>query len=111
MKKIFFSRKTILRAIHAACVSLLLLATEAAAQAQTTFGSGTFANPSTNNLSTSSSYTNASPITLTDASESGSYFADATVSKNITVFVDYETQAGQQNSFAQSAQGGVKIGF
>jgi outer membrane autotransporter protein len=36
---------------------------------------------------------------------------DATVSKNVTVFVDYEAQAGQNNFFAQSAQGGVKIGF
>jgi outer membrane autotransporter protein len=36
---------------------------------------------------------------------------DATVNNNVTVFVDYETQAGQQNYFAQSAQGGVKVGF
>jgi outer membrane autotransporter protein len=36
---------------------------------------------------------------------------DATVSKNVTVFVDYQTQVGQQNYFAQSAEGGVKIGF
>jgi len=36
---------------------------------------------------------------------------DATVCKNVTVFVDYETQAGQNNFFAQSAEGGVKIGF
>jgi outer membrane autotransporter protein len=36
---------------------------------------------------------------------------DATLNKNVTIFVDYETQAGQDNFFAQSAQGGVKIGF
>ncbi|MEI9999780.1 MAG: autotransporter domain-containing protein [Verrucomicrobiota bacterium] len=36
---------------------------------------------------------------------------DVTVCKNITVFVDYETQVGQSNFFAQSAQGGVRIGF
>ena len=36
---------------------------------------------------------------------------DAKVSKNVTVFIDYETQVGQDNFFAQSAQGGVKIGF
>jgi outer membrane autotransporter protein len=36
---------------------------------------------------------------------------DATVSAKVTVFVDYETQAGQNDFFAQSAQGGVKVGF
>jgi outer membrane autotransporter protein len=36
---------------------------------------------------------------------------DAQVAKNVTVFVDYQTQAGQNNFFAQSAQGGVRIGF
>ena len=36
---------------------------------------------------------------------------DATVDKNVTVFIDYEAQAGQDNFSAQSAQGGVKVGF
>jgi uncharacterized protein YhjY with autotransporter beta-barrel domain len=36
---------------------------------------------------------------------------DATVSKDVTVFVASETQVGQNNFFAQSAEGGVKIGF
>jgi outer membrane lipase/esterase len=36
---------------------------------------------------------------------------DATLDTNVTIFVDYETQAGQENYFAQSAEGGVKIGF
>jgi outer membrane autotransporter protein len=36
---------------------------------------------------------------------------DANIGQNITLFADYETQAGQQNYFAQSAQGGVKVGF
>ena len=36
---------------------------------------------------------------------------DADIGRNVTVFVDYETQAGQSNFFAQSAEGGVKIGF
>jgi uncharacterized protein YhjY with autotransporter beta-barrel domain len=36
---------------------------------------------------------------------------DAQVAKNVTVFVDYQTQAGQNDFFAQSAQGGVRIGF
>jgi len=36
---------------------------------------------------------------------------DAQVAKNVTLFVDYQTQAGQNDFFAQSAQGGVKIGF
>jgi fibronectin-binding autotransporter adhesin len=53
--------------------------------------------------------------TQTDSPDRDSAFVDvgldATVSKNVTVFVDYETQAGQDNFFAQSAQGGVRIGF
>ena len=36
---------------------------------------------------------------------------DAEVTKNVTVFIDYQTQAGQNDFFAQSAQGGVRIGF
>ena len=36
---------------------------------------------------------------------------DAQVAKNVTIFIDYQTQAGQDNFFAQSAQGGVRIGF
>jgi fibronectin-binding autotransporter adhesin len=36
---------------------------------------------------------------------------DAAVSKNVTLFVDYEAQAGQENFFAQAARGGVRIGF
>ncbi len=36
---------------------------------------------------------------------------DANVTRNVTVFIDYETQVGQNNFYAQSAQGGVKIGF
>jgi outer membrane autotransporter protein len=36
---------------------------------------------------------------------------DANIGQNVTVFVDYETQVGQKNYFAQSAEGGVKIGF
>jgi fibronectin-binding autotransporter adhesin len=36
---------------------------------------------------------------------------DATVNQNVTVFVDYEAQAGQDDFFAQSAQGGVRVGF
>jgi outer membrane autotransporter protein len=36
---------------------------------------------------------------------------DAKVSKNVTVFIDYEAQAGQNDFFGQSAQGGVRIGF
>jgi outer membrane autotransporter protein len=36
---------------------------------------------------------------------------DAQVAKNVTLFVDYQTQAGQDDFFAQSAQGGVRIGF
>ena len=54
-------------------------------------------------------------ITQTDNPDRDAAFIDvgldATVSKNVTVFVDYETQVGQQNYFAQSAQAGVKIGF
>jgi fibronectin-binding autotransporter adhesin len=36
---------------------------------------------------------------------------DAQVAKNVTIFVDYQTQAGESDFFAQSAQGGVRIGF
>jgi len=54
-------------------------------------------------------------VTQTDNPDRDAAFIDvgldATVSKNVTVFVDYETQAGQNNYFAQSAEGGVKIGF
>jgi outer membrane autotransporter protein len=54
-------------------------------------------------------------FTQTDSPDRDSAFVDvgldATLSKNVTVFVDYEAQAGQSNFFAQSAQGGIKIGF
>jgi uncharacterized protein YhjY with autotransporter beta-barrel domain len=54
-------------------------------------------------------------ITKTDTPNRDSGFfdggLDATLCKNITLYVDYEAQAGQDNFFAQSAQGGVKIGF
>ncbi len=54
-------------------------------------------------------------VTQTNSPERDSAFVDVgldvTISKNITVFVDYETQVGQDNFFAQSAQGGVRIGF
>ncbi len=54
-------------------------------------------------------------VTTTDNPDRDAAFIDAgldaTVCKNVTVFVDYETQAGQSNYFAQSAQGGVKSGF
>jgi uncharacterized protein with beta-barrel porin domain len=36
---------------------------------------------------------------------------DAQVAKNVTLFIDYQTQAGQSDFFAQSPQGGVKVGF
>jgi outer membrane autotransporter protein len=36
---------------------------------------------------------------------------DAQVAKNVTLFIDYQAQAGQNDFFAQSAQGGVRIGF
>jgi outer membrane autotransporter protein len=36
---------------------------------------------------------------------------DAQVDKELTLFVDYETEAGQSNFFAQSVQAGLKIGF
>ena len=36
---------------------------------------------------------------------------DAQVANNVTLFIDYQTQAGQNNFSAQSAQGGVRIGF
>jgi fibronectin-binding autotransporter adhesin len=51
----------------------------------------------------------------TDSPDRDSAFVDvgldATVSKNVTLFIDYEAQAGQDDFFAQSARGGVKIGF
>jgi outer membrane lipase/esterase len=54
-------------------------------------------------------------VTQTDNPDRDAAFIDvgldAEVAKNVTVFVDYETQAGQNNFFAQSAQGGVRIGF
>jgi uncharacterized protein with beta-barrel porin domain len=54
-------------------------------------------------------------VTQTDSPDRDAAFLDvgldATVAKNVTLFVDYETQVGQQNYFAQSAEGGVKIGF
>jgi fibronectin-binding autotransporter adhesin len=53
--------------------------------------------------------------TETDTPDRDSAFVDvgldATVAKDVTLFVDYEAQAGQENFFAQSARGGVKIGF
>jgi fibronectin-binding autotransporter adhesin len=36
---------------------------------------------------------------------------DAQVSNNATVFVDYQTQAGQEHFLGQSVQAGVRIGF
>jgi outer membrane autotransporter protein len=36
---------------------------------------------------------------------------DAEINQTVTAFADYEFQAGQQNYFGQSVQGGVKIGF
>jgi outer membrane autotransporter protein len=36
---------------------------------------------------------------------------DMVVSENVVLFLDYAAQAGQDNFFAQSAQGGAKIGF
>jgi fibronectin-binding autotransporter adhesin len=36
---------------------------------------------------------------------------DADLNGTVTVFGDYEVQAGQENYFGQSIQGGVKIGF
>ena len=36
---------------------------------------------------------------------------DAQVVKQVTLFVDYQTEAGQDNFFAQSIDAGVKIGF
>ena len=36
---------------------------------------------------------------------------DAELNRTVTVFGDYETQAGQSNYFGQSVQAGVKIGF
>jgi uncharacterized protein YhjY with autotransporter beta-barrel domain len=36
---------------------------------------------------------------------------DAQVNKTVTVFVDYQVQAGQDDFFAQSVQGGIRISF
>jgi outer membrane autotransporter protein len=36
---------------------------------------------------------------------------DAQIDKTLTLFLDYQTEAGQSNFFAQSVQAGVKIGF
>jgi fibronectin-binding autotransporter adhesin len=36
---------------------------------------------------------------------------DADINRTVTVFGDYEVQAGQENYFGQSVQAGVKIGF
>ena len=36
---------------------------------------------------------------------------DADVNRTLTLFSDYEVQAGQENYFGQSVQGGVRIGF
>jgi outer membrane autotransporter protein len=36
---------------------------------------------------------------------------DLDVNRTVTVFADYEVQAGQDNYFGQSVQAGVKIGF
>jgi outer membrane autotransporter protein len=36
---------------------------------------------------------------------------DAEINRTVTVFGDYEIQAGQENYFGQSVQAGVKIGF
>lgn len=36
---------------------------------------------------------------------------DAAVGKSVTLFIDYATQVGQENFYAQSAQGGVRIAF
>jgi outer membrane autotransporter protein len=33
------------------------------------------------------------------------------INRTVTAFVDYQVQAGQENYFGQSVQGGVKIGF
>jgi uncharacterized protein YhjY with autotransporter beta-barrel domain len=36
---------------------------------------------------------------------------DAEINQTVTAFADYEVEAGQENYFGQSVQGGVKIGF
>jgi outer membrane autotransporter protein len=36
---------------------------------------------------------------------------DADINRSLTLFSDYEVQAGQSNYFGQSVQGGVRIGF
>jgi uncharacterized protein YhjY with autotransporter beta-barrel domain len=36
---------------------------------------------------------------------------DAEITKSVTLFIDYETEAGGANYFGQSASGGLKVGF
>ncbi len=36
---------------------------------------------------------------------------DVQVAKELTLFTDYQTEAGQSNFFAQSIQAGIKVGF
>jgi uncharacterized protein YhjY with autotransporter beta-barrel domain len=36
---------------------------------------------------------------------------DAEIANSVTVFIDYQTEAGGDNYFGQSASGGVKVGF
>jgi len=36
---------------------------------------------------------------------------DAQIEQELTLFLDYQTQVGQQNYFANSIQGGLKVGF
>ena len=36
---------------------------------------------------------------------------DAALNDTVLLFADYEVQAGQDNYFGQSVEGGVKIGF
>jgi outer membrane autotransporter protein len=36
---------------------------------------------------------------------------EAEINRTVTAFLDYQVQAGQENYFGQSVQGGVKIGF
>ena len=54
-------------------------------------------------------------VTQGDAPERDSAFfdvgVDAGVSSNVTLFLDYQAQAGEAHFFAQSAQGGLRIGF
>jgi outer membrane autotransporter protein len=54
-------------------------------------------------------------VTQTDSPDRDSAFIDAgldaQVSEAVTVFVGYGVQVGQADFFAQSAEGGVRIGF